>query len=623
MSNNMAEDLGRDGVSPAAERSEPAVRGDECTSWGSGTESKLAFGNAADAALDRARAWRPSAGTAAVTPSAVCKVSKWSHDLDALLDAQGLSGSYTVWIDTNCTISANRTTGPGVYYQFKSGCKISAAGATTLTIHSPANVSAEACQQVFGSGVTIRFTESGTVYPKWWGATGNGSTDDTATIQAAIDAIGDGTVLLRRGTYIVDGLRADRGTILKGDDGSTLKLRDRAVGSILSITGQNDISIENLTFDMNGANQGNPGVPITKRGIYATPVSNLQIRDCRFINLFECGVDVYRGSYISIENCYFSGKVEGNPTEWAVKDIRAAGCSHLAVRGCAFDHDAPADMDHGVVGIYLSAVSQSTIDGNLLRYCGADHGGHHQGAAIDLYNNNRDVGITNNTLEECNYMGCRISRSSDIRFEGNFVKIADAGYVCTVLINGDGVLGADRVWIVDNTLKTAANDGEGVLIVGNDAAGKEPNEIYVLNNTIEGWYGVRVVRGCHGLLVSGNSIATRYSGIRLEKGASAALRGVAVANNHLDMSRSVSQYALGVNGEDTEIYGNTIMSAYRGMSLHIASGGRVHDNTVEARSYHILLYNDCQNLFLDDNQLIGTGPKYYKQGEELVFYDSQ
>ena len=158
---------------------------------------------------------------------------------------------------------------------------------------------------------------------------------------------------------------------------------------------------------------------------------------------------------------------------------------------------------------------------------------------------------------------------------------------------------------------------------GNDAAGKEPNEIYVLNNTIEGWYGVRVVRGCHGLLVSGNSIATRYPGIRLEKGASAALRGVAVANNHLDMSRSVSQYALGVNGEDTEIYGNTIVSAYRGMSLHIASGGRVHDNTVEARSYHILLYNDCQNLFLDDNQLIGTGPKYYKQGEELVFYDSQ
>jgi hypothetical protein len=80
---------------------------------------------------------------------------------------------------------------------------------------------------------------------------------------------------------------------------------------------------------------------------------------------------------------------------------------------------------------------------------------------------------------------------------------------------------------------------------------------------------------------------------------------------------------LWVSGEDIEIYGNTIMSAYRGMSLRIPSGGRVHDNTIEARSYHILLYNECQDLFLDDNQLIGTGPKYYKQGGELVFYDSQ
>ncbi len=617
------DDLGSDLVPAAARRSQLAAKLEERTFWGSGTGSMSAFSNAADTTLNGARAWQPSAHTAATTGRAIFRVSRWSRDLDALLDAQGLSGSYTIWIDTSCTISASRTTGPGVYYRFMPGGKISGPGTVTLTIESPANVIAATSQQVFETGVAVRFAASGTVYPQWWGAAGDGSTDDTAAIQAAIDAIGNGTVSLSRGTYIVDGLTADGGTVLKGEDGTALKLRNQASAGILSITGQGNICVESLTFDMNGANQGDPAVPITKRGIHATSVNHMQITDCWFINLFECGIDVYRGTDISIENCYFSGKVEGNPTEWAVRDIRAASCSHITVRGCAFDHEAPVDMDHGIVGIYLSAVSQSTIDDNLLRYCGADAGGQHQGAAIDLYNNNRDVGITNNTLEECNYMGCRISRSSDIRFEGNSVSIADGGYLCTVLISGDAVLGANRIWIAGNTLKTAANDGEGVLIVGNDAAGDEPNEIYVLNNAMEGWYGIRAIRGCHGLLVSGNSIATGYCGMQLEKGASAVLRGVAVSNNYLDMSRNLKQYALGVNGEDIEVYDNTIVSAYRGLSLRIPSGGRVHDNTIEARSYHILLYNECRNLFLDDNQLIGTGSKYYKQGEELVFYDSQ
>ncbi len=617
---------GDDNSSVAAERSESAAGVYERSSPAIGVGSKPARGITTGVTLNSPGALQASVGTAvaaAVVTSQVYAVSKWSNDLDALLDAAGVSGTYTVLVNANCMISAGRTTGPGVSYQFKPGCKISGAGTATLTIGSPSNVIADARQQVFGSGVIIRFTGPGTAYPGWWGATGNGSTDETAMIQAAIDAIGNGTVLLPTGTYIVDDLRADRGTILKGQAGATLKLKNHATGSILRIAEQNTISIENVTFDMNGANQGSPAVPVTKRGIYAAPVSNLQITGCRFINLFEYAIEIHQGSYVSIEDCYFSGKAEGNPTEWALKDIHATSCAHLTVQGCAFDHVVPVDPSHGVVGIYLSAVSQSTIDNNLLRRCGADDAGLHQGAAIDLYNNNHDIAMTNNVLEECNYMGCRISRCSDIRFEGNTVKIPDTGYQCAVMIYGGAAVGADRIWITDNVLKTAPNDGEGVYVVASGVAGEEPNEIYVLNNTIEGWYGIWARRGCHDLLVSGNSIATRYCGIRLEGGTTSTLRGVTVAHNQLDMSRNVNQYALGVVGEDVEIYDNTITAAYRGMSLRIPSGGQVHDNTIDARSYHFLLYKECQNLFLDDNQLIGTGPKYYKEGGQLVFYDSR
>jgi hypothetical protein len=553
--------------------------------------------------------------------SPVYAVSRWASDLDALLDAQGLSGTYTVYVDGKCLISASRTTGPGVSYRFKPGCKIAGTNRATLTIDSPSNVIADAGRQIFGLGITIRFAGPGTVYPGWWGAKGNGSTDDTAAIQAVIDAVGGGTVLLPAGTYIADGLQVDSGTTLRGEGDATLKLKDYAADGMLSITGQNNIAIENLTFDMNGTNQGDPAVPITKPGIHATQMNYLQITNCRFIHLFEYAVSLYRCNRISIEDCHFSGKVEGNPTEWALKDIHAGTCTYLAVQDCTFDHEPPIDLHHGVVAIFLSGVSQCTLDGNFLRYCGADNICHHRGAAIDLYHNNHNVVITGNTLEECTNMGCRISRSKDIRFEGNSVGITDGGRECTVEICASPTYRTERVWIAGNVLKTAATDGEGVLITGPDAANSEPNKIYVLDNTMEGWYGVRVTTGCCDLQISGNTITTRYPCVRLERGTSAALCGVVVADNHLEMTPYVNQYALKARGEDIEICGNMITNAYRGMNLQIASGGYVHHNTIETTSYHVLLYNECQNLFLNANELIGTGRKYYRQGNELVFYD--
>ena len=77
----------------------------------------------------------------------------------------------------------------------------------------------DACEPPPASPSTVNVTDKG--------ATGDGLTDDTAAIQAAIDAIGGtkGTVLVPKGTYMVDTTSKAR---LKLKDDMTLKLADGA-----------------------------------------------------------------------------------------------------------------------------------------------------------------------------------------------------------------------------------------------------------------------------------------------------------------------------------------------------------------------------------------------------------
>lgn len=113
----------------------------------------------------------------------------------------------------------------------------------------------------------------GTYNVKYYGAKGDGTTDDTAAEQAALDACetaGGGTVWHPLGTYICSGLRIGSNTHLTGAKGAVLKLKDNAssIGTTLfpddhhlilsnknaKSTGVTNIEISGLTFDANTAN---------------------------------------------------------------------------------------------------------------------------------------------------------------------------------------------------------------------------------------------------------------------------------------------------------------------------------------------------------------------------------
>lgn len=94
---------------------------------------------------------------------------------------------------------------------------------------------------------------------KHYGATGNGSTDDTAAIQAAITAATGtgGTVYLPPGTYLCGTINLAANVALQGAGmgATTVKLKNAANANLLDGSSKANIRVADLTLDGNRANQ--------------------------------------------------------------------------------------------------------------------------------------------------------------------------------------------------------------------------------------------------------------------------------------------------------------------------------------------------------------------------------
>jgi hypothetical protein len=94
----------------------------------------------------------------------------------------------TLVIDSSQTVSTSLTVPSNVTLRFTNAGALSIASGQTVTINGP--IQAGPVQIFSGSGI-VRFsgTKIPEYYPQWWGVTGDDSTDDTTSFQAAIDAL--------------------------------------------------------------------------------------------------------------------------------------------------------------------------------------------------------------------------------------------------------------------------------------------------------------------------------------------------------------------------------------------------------------------------------------------------
>jgi len=92
---------------------------------------------------------------------------------------------------TTYTLTTSESPPANVNFIIESGAIFDGAG--TLTFDNPGQIIAQPGQKIFGTSITVVFTNPGIAEAGWFGLTGDDSTDNSVALQAAITAAGSGT----------------------------------------------------------------------------------------------------------------------------------------------------------------------------------------------------------------------------------------------------------------------------------------------------------------------------------------------------------------------------------------------------------------------------------------------
>jgi hypothetical protein len=290
---------------------------------------------------------------------------------------------------------------------------------------------------------------------KDFGAVGNGSTDDTAAIQAAVTAAGSAMILVPIGVYritapitsteamYIQGMGNAAGPGAAEQDGKpgSIFLLDYANPSLFVITNSLRPSIfRDFAINVNPAYRpaGNgAGISITPGGTTATN-ANTKIQNVSFNNLYQ-GIYSVKANWWTIEGCYF-----GSWTYDAIytESDGTAEASTGFIRNNFFFGDSASTQRSC---IYMKN-GYAIIDGNEIL-------GAQAGVVVDASTYPSGfIKIVNNTIEEQYYYGVQIKSGgvidvSMVDISGNEFSstVSTASYLSSIFI--DDV--AARVWLAD------------------------------------------------------------------------------------------------------------------------------------------------------------------------------
>ena len=232
---------------------------------------------------------------------------------------------------------------------------------------------------------TVQAKERDAVSVKDYGAVGNGTTDDTAAIQAAITANYGGEIYFPAGTYkITSGLTITSGIKLSGSGwGSVIKV-DSTVTRFLPLLAQNLV----------------------------TPITGLAIRDLAFDGSLKCQLDA---GVIQLNNCVgfavdhvrvFNAGTPGESTSQGVNGISfSAGSlgstgSQGSITNCLIEATTKGGIN------WTSEAVNGYIAGNIVRNCT----GNTQTPGIQI-NGGYNVKVIGNSIYGCQGNGVYIATS--------------------------------------------------------------------------------------------------------------------------------------------------------------------------------------------------------------------
>lgn len=253
-------------------------------------------------------------------------------------------------------------------------------------------------------------------YPEWFGAVGDGKTDDTECIRQAMIAAKGKTLQFLRKTYIINvkagtnnddqrtiysgckcaEMIGDRSVIRLGDNDNCNLYKYKGFGSIFSVYSIESFQVKGITFDFNYEN--NP--------IYQTQGVRQDIQENTQLNAFQ----FRRVRKVIIEDCKFVGHSGTNCIDYndarydegdKVFEVTIENCKFIKCGGKSF-----YNSNNTLLDAYHDC---STI---ALHYCGKNH----DTRFVVNVNNNYFEGFGGNAYNAIE------TDASDLKFRGNTIK---------------------------------------------------------------------------------------------------------------------------------------------------------------------------------------------------------
>lgn len=516
--------------------------------------------------------------------------------LSAAVTAIG-STPATLFINTAQTVSTNLTIPSTLAIKMAKPGIITVNAGITLTINGPFEAD---LYQVFAGTGAVAFNRNSVqeVYPQWWGAVGDGTADDTAELQAALASYTN--VKIPKGTYYITGaLSPIANQTIRGEGAaSIISLIDGTINGFY-VNNVDDITIKDLSIK-------------TKTQVTATASI--------------AGIKIYDATRCLIDNVTFSS------FGWA--GIWLWDSTYCTVRDCKFYTWFGTIQDSSNIMVYNNS-NYNLIDGNHC-YGGGDYGiivqdpythstptgniitnnqvGEHKAYGIAVYvsdgydtktivsnNHVHDIlgtalaGLTGAGIYICGAGGCIVEGnqvSNCCRSTTNPVSLSMAH----IAISAGAAYTGDLVDTICSNNHINASQGRGISVA------KPPSGVIVTDNTI----------------FSEGTAANYEEAIYVENSGRVKVQGniIKIVNTHVDAITFLATVAAYKN---IQINDNTITTAYRGISVTLASGGSWENvickgNNVTGGNSRALYMEGVTTALISDNYFSSSNEVFYLNG---------
>lgn len=364
--------------------------------------------------------------------------------------------------------------------------------------------------------VPFSMISEGFANPLDYGAVGDGATDDTAALTAAI-AVGIDVYIPLGFTFATPGNVTGFSNGQRVFGGGTIKKIEAGLNPIVLLPDLiENVTFENITFEGNKALY-TAGQPVPAILGYVT--RSITVKNCTFQNIVDCGVKLRDGAGLLVDGCTFKNiDTNGIEVRLYANDPRTG--SPYPVR--------PANRDYRIVNSYFNRIDDGA-------------GGAGEGCGVSIASNNglyyaENIVVSNNTFEdvlrsvwtENNTAGGETRNMSVL---GNTIVGNVLGAATVETKDGIGLINAIDVTVSGNTIRNVGNFAPvGGFCAAVQISGSTCRNIVIVGNTFSD--------------DSGNPDRTDY-GVYLNESASVIVRS--------NIIEGMSQAAIGWVGTPTPL----------------------------------------------------------------------